>query len=72
MVHLSLITNTGEADLAWLGMEEMIINLVLNILRLIYIWDIVKMSLSSRVQKSSFGKWAGLEMKLLESSVHRW
>lgn len=67
-----MITNTGEADLAWLGMEEMIINLVLNILRLIYIWDIVKMSLSSRVQKSSFGKWAGLEMKLLESSVHRW
>lgn len=27
--------------------------------------------LNSKVQKSSFGKWAGLEMKLSESSLHR-
>ena len=27
--------------------------------------------LNSKVQKSSLGKWAGLEMKLSESSLHR-
>lgn len=55
-----MITNTGEADLAWLGMKEMIMSLVLSILRLSYVWDIVKLSLDSRVQKSSFGKCTGL------------
>lgn len=66
-----MITNIRE-DLAWLGLEEIITNLVLNVLRLSYVRDIVKMSLDGRVQKSSFEKWAGLEMKLLESLVHRW
>lgn len=66
-----MIVNTGGADLAQLKIEKMIMNLVLNMLSLSYVWGTLKMLLNSRLQKSSFGKWAGLEMKLSESSVYR-
>lgn len=67
---LIMIINTRGVDLDCLGVEEMIINLVFKMLRLSYVWDIVKMLLNSVVQKSSFTKWVGLEMKL-RVIVHR-